>query len=206
MPTIQFFANGNEIVSGSGLGFFGAGGFGASVSVGAYQGRSFVCAPDGTTAGPEGNNVQYLNAGSGILGQVGTGIALTAIPNYQNTLEIRSTFDSPVKVQNALLYGYDRVSISNAPSGLVLKAFEGIHPTTAQANNGSGDTTWTTLSGTGAPLSLCPSPGVSGLYAGNGNDGGWSDTVHSHFVGLSASPSSIGSKTQCGLLFSLEYL
>jgi hypothetical protein len=203
---LRFFTAGNEIVGGSGEGFYGDAGFGASVPVGSYQGRTFITSPDGTSLGPEGNNVKYLNAGSGILGQAGTGIGLKAIPNAQSSLEILFTYDTPVRTQNAKLYGYDRYSINNAPSGVVFKAAQLIHPDPVQSNNGSGDSQWTTLTGTGQALNLCASPGVSGLFAGNGNDGGWSDTNHMWAVALSASPNTIGSKTQFGLLFQVEYL
>lgn len=193
-------------LSGSGLGFYGDSGFGASVSVGAWQGRTFITNGAGTSQGPEADNVKFLNAGSGILGQTGTGIALTAIPNYQATLNIRFTNDTPVKTQNVVLRIYDRSDPNKAASGVTTKVAEIIHPTVTQANNGSGDTTWQTPGGSGVTVSLAPSPGVSGLYAGNGANGQWTDTQHDWFVALSASPDSIGSKTQYGLFCSLEYL
>jgi hypothetical protein len=102
--TLSFLAgNGFTIqdLAGSGLGFYGDAGFGASVKVGDWQGRTFITNGAGTTQGPEADNVKYLNAGSGILGQAGSGIALTCIPNYQSTLNIRFTYDTPIKTQNA---------------------------------------------------------------------------------------------------------
>jgi hypothetical protein len=208
MATVTFYANNYVIndAAGSGLGFYGDAGFAASVSVGSYQGRTFITNGAGTTQGEEANNVKFLNAGSGILGQSGSGVALTAIPNSQGTLNIRFTNATAVKVQSATLYGYDRSNIYNSPSGVVLKAAELIHPTSTQVNNGSGDTTWTTLAGSGSTLSLCPSPGPSGLYAGNGSNSQWSATQHDWYVALSVSPDSIGSKTAFGLAMELEYL
>ncbi len=96
-PAINFSAGliSIENLAGSGLGFYGAGGFGGSVQVGFWQGRTFITDGNGVTQGPEAPNVQYLNAASGILGQVGTGIALTCIPNYQSTLQIDFTNDTP---------------------------------------------------------------------------------------------------------------
>src|SRR5580692_3786680 len=93
---ITFWAGSNQIqnLQGSGLGFYGAGGFGASVAVGAWNGRTFITDGLGLNQGPEANNVQFLNSASGILGQTGSGLALTAIPNAQATLEIRFTNDS----------------------------------------------------------------------------------------------------------------
>jgi hypothetical protein len=193
-------------LAGSGLGFYGAAGFGASVLVGAYQGRTFITNGAGTTQGPEADNVQYLNAGSGILGQAGSGIALTCIPNYQSTFQIRFTYDTPVKTQNAQLRIYDRTNPDLPASGVLTKTAQIIHPDNTQGNSGSGDTTWNTPGGSGIVQNLCPSPGCSGLFAGNGNNGAWTDTTHDWYVAVSASPNSIGAKTQYGAWVQLEYL
>ena len=193
-------------LSGSGLAFFGDSGFGAAIVVGQYQGHTYISNGNGTTQGPEAANVKFLNAGSGIVGQAGSGIALTAIPNYQATGNVRFTYDTAVNTQNAYMYIYDRVSISNPASGVTTKVAEVIHPSTSQSNNGSGDTTWYTPAGTGIPVPFAPSPGVSGLYAGNGNNGMWTDTQHDWYFNMSVSPDSIGSKTQFGAYFYVEYL
>jgi len=211
---VSFFAGEDfqiQDLSGSGLGFFHSDGFGRSVRVGDYQGRTFITNGAGTTEGPEVDNVKYLNLGSGILGQAGTGIALTCIPNYKATLNIRVESDdaSSFQLQNSRIYIYDRSSSANPASGVTCKIAEVIHPGTTQDNTGSGDTTWTTVTpaSTGSNyLDLCPSPGISGLYAGNGNDGGWSDRRHDHYIVISPSPDTIGSKTQFGLYFTCEYL
>ena len=193
-------------MSGSGQGFFGDDGFGASVRVGEWQGRTFITNGAGTTQGPECDNVKYLNAGSGIVGQSGSGIALSCIPNYQATQNIRFTYDTAVRVQNAQVIIYDRTDPDRPASGVTVKMAELIHPGITQSNTGSGDTTWVTPGGSGVTLSLCPSPGVSGLYAGNGNDGLWSDTQHDWYTVISVSPDSIGSKTLFGEYVSLEFL
>jgi len=210
MPAaIRFLAGENFTIadlSGSGLGFYGDAGFGASVRVGEWQGRTFITNANGTTQGPEVDNVKYLNAGSGILGQSGSGIALTSIPNYQATLNIRFTYDTPVKTQNVELRIYDRTDPNKPASGVTTKVAEIIHPANDQSNTGSGDTTWHTPGGSGVTVPLAPSPGISGLYAGNGSNSTWSDTQHDWYVAISASPDSIGSKTQYGLYVSLEFL
>lgn len=206
---LSFFAGPNlqiEDLSGSGLGFFGDDGFSASIPVGSWQGRTFITNGNGTTQGAECSNVKYVNAGSGIIGQAGSGVALSCIPNYQAPFNVRFTYDTPVRTQNAKLYIYDRSSINNAPSGVSVKVAEVIHPDTNQSNNGSGDTTWLTPAGSGSVVSFCPGPGVSGLYAGNGNDGAWSDTQHDWYGAISVSPNSIGAKTQFGAYFSVEFL
>jgi hypothetical protein len=209
--SIGFFAGENfqiQDLSGSGIAFYGDSGFNASVRVGEYQGRTFISNSAGTTQGPECDNVKFLSAGSGILGQAGDGVALRAIPNYLSTLNIRAYSDdsSTFQVQDARLYIYDRYSTANPASGVTCKVVEIIHPDTNQTANGSGSTTWTTFTtaATGQYVSLCPSPGISGLYA-NGA-GGRADSRHDWFAALSASPNTIGSKTQFGLYVSLDYL
>jgi hypothetical protein len=193
-------------LSGSGLGFFGDSGWGNSVRVGAWQGHTYITDGNGVNQGPEVPNTKYLNAASGILGQVGTGVALTAIPNAQCPLNIRFNYDTAVKTQNVQLYIYDRTSTNNPASGVTTAIAEVIHPSLTQSNNGSGDTAWLFPGGTGVIVSLAPSPGCSGQFAGNGNNGNWTDTQHDWYVAMSASPTSIGAKSQYGLYVSLEYL
>ena len=206
MALIQFLAGENFVIndlSGSGLGFYGDGGFGASVQVGNYQGRTYITNGAGTTQGAEVDNIKYANTASGIIGQAGSGIALRCIPNYQATLGIRFTHDSSVKVQNAELRIYDRSNVDNGASGVTTKVAEIIHPDITQDNNGSGDTTWLTPAGSAVTVELVDSPGRSGLSP-NGPD--TQDTQHDWYAALSASPDSIGSKTLYGLYVSLEYL
>lgn len=206
MAQIYFFGGTNHIdnLTGSGLGFFSSAGFGGSVSVGEYQGRTYITNSAGTALGPECPNVKFLNSASGILGQVGTGIALTAIPNSQATLKTSFTHSSAVKIQNVEARIYDRSNINNNPSGVTCKFAEIIHPTITQLNNGSGDTTWHTPAGSSVVVSLAPNPGISGFYAGNGSNSLWSDVEHNHYIAISASPDSIGSKL-FALYISLEY-
>jgi hypothetical protein len=193
-------------LAGSGLGFYGDAGFGASVKVGDWQGRTFVTNGAGTGQGPEVDNVKYLSAGSGVLGQSGTGLPLQSIPNYQSTLNVRFTYDSPVQVQNAQLRIYDRTNPDNPASGVTTKVAQLIHPDTVQNATGSGDTAWNTPGGSGSVVNLAPSPGCSGLFAGNGNDGSWKDTQHDWYLAISSSPDSIGSKTLYGCYIQLEFL
>ncbi len=214
MATISFYTtNTNDLIpSESGLGFYGDSGFGASVAVSAYQGTTFMASPDGTTQGPATNNVKYLNAASGILPTASSGIGLKAVPNELTTLNVRFTHSASVKVQNAELRIYDRYSIANAASGVVTKAAEVIHPfgTIGKGGDGlqgSGDATWYSPGGSATTLPLAVSPGNGGEWAVNSaSSGGRADTQHDWYVALSASPTSIGSKTKYGLYVSLEYL
>lgn len=220
MPTISFFAGENfsiDNISNSGLGFFGDNGFGASVLVGNFNGRTFITNGAGTTQGAEVDNIKYHDAGSGILGQTGSGIGLKAIPNYQGTLNLRFTHTSAVQTQNVKVRAYDRTNINNLASGVTVRMAELIHPGITQVPLGSGDDAWVgstanpqtgglTMGGSGLVLTLANSPGTSGLFAGNGSNSTKTDTQHDWYLAISCSPDSVGSKTQFGLYVELEYL
>lgn len=202
---INFFAGQNfaiNNISGSGLGFYGDAGFAASVSVGAYQGRTYITDSNGTSQGAEVANVKYLSAPSGILGQTSSGLPLICIPNYQATLNIRFTNDSAVKTQNVSVRFYDRVSINNDPSGVTVKCAEIRHPALLQSATGSGDTTWVTPRGSAVTMTLVASPGVSGERPAGANT---TATQHDHYLAISCSPDTIGSKL-FAVYASLEYL
>lgn len=208
---VDFYINpnaGDEFnlnLGGSGLGFYGAN-FGDAVAVGAYNSSIYITDSNGVTEGALGFSARWTHANSGIINNTGSGLALLEIPNYQSSLEIRFTNDTACQVNNAKVYIYDRVSINNPQSGVTCKAAEIIHPSIIQGATGSGDTSWSTMSGTGIYLTLAENPGCSGEYAGNGVGSTHEDTVHSFYIVLSCSPDSIGSKTQFGLYFSCEYL
>lgn len=217
MATISFYTNpspgatgatGTSIESSEGLGFYGDAGFGASVAVGAWQGRTFITNSTGVTEGTEGENIKYLNAGSGIFGTTGTGIGVDAWPYTQASLMVRFSHTTTVRVQNPELRIYNRSDIAVGAVGVTTKAAEIVHPwdTKQPHTEGSGvnDGAWITPAGA-TSLSLSPSPGPTGVFVGAGNST-YSSTVHDWFVGLSASPSEIGSKTEYGLYVSLEYL
>jgi hypothetical protein len=213
MADINFFINTAGFnydlsLSGSGLGFFGSSGYGASVPVGEYQGSTFVTDGAGSVQGAQGQNVKYLNPGSGILGAASSGIGLTAIPNYQSSINVRFTHSVAVKAQNAEMRVYDRYSINNAASGVTTKVAEIINTEEVQGPTGSGDSQWITPQGSGVVVNFADSPGVSGLYAGDGVTvvSTRTDTQHDWFAAISASPDSIGNKEKYGLYFSLEYI
>lgn len=206
--SLSFMAGASTIndLAGSGLGFYGDGGFAASISVGSYNGRTFITNSAGTAQGNECNNIKYLNSGSGIIGQAGSGVAVANIPNYLATMQLHFRNDTAVQVQNAVVRIYDRTNINNNASGVTTKMAELIHPSTSQLVVGSGDTVWLTPNGSGVTVSLAPSPGVSGFYAGNGSNSTKTDVDHDWYLAISVSPDSIGSKTQFGLYASMEYL
>lgn len=215
--SISFYAGegfGINNLSGSGLGFYGTS-FGASVKVGEFQDKTFITNSNGTIQGPEADNVKYVHEDSGVIGAGGAPVALTGIPNYQSTLNIRFTNDSSVKVQNVEFRIYDRQDINRPGSGVSVKVAEIIHPWNTQEPTGSGDARWygttvnsqtntKTVGGTGIVVPLANSPGTSGWNAGSGN-GVTPDTQHDWYLAISSSPDSIGSKTFAAYI-QLEYL
>lgn len=215
MANIYFYAqkpDGSSVDIGvSGLGFYGSGTFGTSVAVNAYQDATYITNSDGSAQGAQINNVKFP-IGATSSGMVsGTNYNLKDIPNKYSTLNIRFTNSAQCQVQNVNLFIYDRVNPVNAPSGVQTQVAEIINPTGTLAvgnNKGSGDAAWTML-GTALPnnpLLLAQSPGSGGLNAGNGSVSVTPATQHDWYVALSASPTTIGSKTSYGLYISLEYL
>lgn len=201
--SIDFYSN-NITIGGSGMGFYGSSGFGSSVAVGEYQSSTYITNDNGTVQGAEINNVKYTHPNSGATGSSTSSLHLLDIPNYKATLNVRFTSTSPVKTQNAQARIYDRSNINNNASGVTTKVAQIIHPDTAEAGQlGSGSTVWSTLNGSGVTLLLTSSPGTSGLRPNGSNT---TDTRHDWYLALSASPDSIGSKTQYGLWIQLEYL
>ena len=209
--SLDFYAgDGNSIANGSGLGFY-AGTFSASVRVGQYNQTTFITNGAGTAQGPQVDNIKYHNIASGIVNSATGAIFLRNIPNADATLNIRFTYDSAINVQNVQVSIYDRNDTSKAASGVTTYVAEVIHPDGSQGGPiGSGAQTWTVFSGTtasnGQTLTLAKNPGISGLSAGNGNNSHATAVRHDWYVLLSASPDSIGSKTQYGFYATLEYL
>jgi hypothetical protein len=190
-------------VTGSGQGYYGTNGFGFSVPVGQYQGRTFITDATGSFEGPECDNIKFVSATTAILGQAGTAIPLTEIPNYLASLKIRLVSDTPIRVYNTKVRIFDRTNIDVGPVGVTCKVAELIHLDNVQTDNGSGDTSWHTPDGSSDIVDLVASPGLSGISP-SGED--TVDTVHDWFIAISASPDSIGSKTQFGLYVETEYL
>jgi hypothetical protein len=217
----------------SGLGFFGDL-FGLSVPVGEYQNTTYVTNSNGTTSGVKVNNTKYSTA-SQVAHNGAAGIDLITMPNYYAPLNVRFSNDDPVKVQNCKLKIFDRVDPANPATGVTTEVWECRHPHPTEGNDGTnigtlslrgtGVTDWYSFQptdGSDRELPLTPSPGMSGLntstestltasYLTGQNflteDGtNHSSTRHDWFIALSASPDSIGSKTEYGLYITLEYL
>jgi len=232
MASINFFGNvpsssspsGINHGAGSGLGFYGIS-YGTSVPVGQYQDSTWVTNANGTaTDRYELNNIKYMHPSSGRYNNATT-YALSGIPNYYAPLNIRFTHSEAVKVQNCKLRIFDRVDVENHASGVDTQVYEVRHPslvvnTPGLSFRGTGTHTWveydSALSASPADYTCTNSPGISGLNTDSGDpitgDGiikqgaAHESTRHDWYVALSASPHSVGSKTDYGLYFTCEYL
>ena len=213
---IKFYGGDNGTIDidsgGSGIGFFGSS-FGQSVAVGSYQDTTYITDGNGQTQGAQLSNWKFINARSGLYNQDTTQYPLSGIPNNYATVNVRFTNDSAVKCQNVRMRIYDRTNLNRAPSGVTTQVAELGRPNNIYGNSlavagpyGSGATSWTTANPTGSSTIITiinQSPGISGLQLRSTTT---TDTRHDWYFLLSASPTSIGSKTDYGLYFSLEYL
>jgi hypothetical protein len=216
---------------GSGIGFYGST-FGVSVPVDSQQTTTWVTNSDGTDQGSQLNNTAMVSEGNvSTTGTVSinssTAINLDKLPNYLCPLNIRFTHTEAVKVQNCKLRIFDRSNIANHASGVTTYVWEARHPSSSQtvtqlsqrADNSIG-TSWYEFSDLGDAMddmAFTASPGMSGLNTSLGENNvalGYATTegtthtseIHDWYVALSSEPDSIGSKTNYGLYFSVEYL
>ena len=169
------------------LGFFGAN-FGFSIRVGEWNNTNFVTDDIGTTNFGQVPNLRWANTSGAYVASELTATELLEVDNSEATLRIRLQTDSAVGTQNSAFRAFDRVSIANFPSGVTVNAAEIIKPDPVR---GSGDTSWTTIAGTGDL---------------NFDDQVAASSVHSWYVGVTVSPDSIGEKTDLGFYFETEFL
>jgi len=221
-----------EHTVGSGLGFYG-GGFGISVPVGQYQDTTFITDANGTTQGVKAQNVKYNTVSGNLPNGATVEVDNSGTPNYYAPLNIRFTHSTSVRVQNCKLRIFDRADIAKQASGVTTQVYEVRHPHPTEGESatygaldhrGTANHSWVEYdpADSMADTTFTASPGISGLNTvssetlptGDGtyynwiwNDGAAHEAVqHDWYVALSASPDSIGSKTDYGLYFTCEYL
>lgn len=175
------------------------------------------------------------NAGSGMILGAATTIGNSGVPNYQAPLNLRFEHNEGVRVQNCRLRIFDRNDINNHASGVTTQVYEVRHPnpvqdlgqTSLELRGVTDEHSWVEFDPTEAPAApsdmvLTAGPGPSGLnttasdtvdeFAGayrnwiSQSGTACRSTRHDWYVALSASPQEIGSKTNYGLYFTLEYL
>lgn len=193
-------------MNASGLGFFGAS-FGNSVQVGQYQDSTFITTGTGSVEGPQATNAKYITS-SGISIDADVTVVPSAIVVNSGTMNIRFTFDSAVKTQNAEFRIFDRTTINNGATGVTTQAMQVVNDGSGVSSSGTpispgSHAGWVTPSGSGVVVSLLNSAGSGGLSPSGSNT---EDTRHDWFTLLSATPLSIGSKTLFGIYVQLEYL
>lgn len=231
MADIKFYANikdaqgDGELINhaaGSGLGFYGNG-FGISVPIGSQQTTTFVTNSTGSNQGSRLNNTSRAASGTVSI-NAAAAINLDNLPNYLCPLNIRFTHSEAVKVQNCKLRIFDRNNIANHASGVVTYVFESRHPATSEGVSNlnhriSAANLWHEFDSTEpmADMLFTSSPGASGkntnvndtnVALGYAAQGGSLHTSvrHDWYSAVSSEPVTIGSKTQYGLYFSVEYL
>jgi len=211
MATLQLYAGENTLVStGSGLGFFGDNGFGSPITIGDYNGRTFVTNSDGTIEGFECNNNRYSGVSGIIHGQIGSGILLQKLPNELATVNIRFTHDSAVYCQNAKLWVFDgsfngiTARKEQPAENLTFYAAEIRHRSRLQSETSVySDSTWSNVSASGSNyIGLVNSPGRNGVRLGGFEE---LSTQHDWYVALTCTPTQLGDK-QFGMTFEMEYL
>jgi hypothetical protein len=214
--------------AGSGIGFYGNG-FGLSVPVGSQQTTTFITDSIGTAQGARLNNSAAFTKGNetekgSVSINSSSPIDLDKLPNYLSPLNIRFTHSEPVKVQNCKMRIFDRNNINNHASGVITYVYESRHPATTQtitnlSHKGRSSDSWyefDPLDGM-TDMPFTNSPGASGTNT-NSQDTNSSlgyisqqgsahtSTRHDWYVALSSEPETVGSKTQYGLYFTVEYL
>lgn len=208
--------------NGSGIGFYGNT-FGVSVPVNSQQTTTWTTNADGTSQGIQLHNTAWASSGT-VSVDSASSINLDSLPNYLCPLNVRFTNDDPVKVQNCKLRIFDRNNIQNQASGVTTYVYEARHPIPEQvasglAFKGRDVNTWYEFDPVDAMTDMVftSSPGVSGLNTDSSDTDpakGYTSTSgvslastrHDWYVALSSEPQSIGSKTNYGLYFSVEYL
>ncbi len=208
MADMNLYVGEDQIVpTGSGIGFYGDSSFGAAISVGSYNGRTFAVNPSGTVRGFEANNNKFINTSGVIYGQTGSGIALLRLPNTLATLNLRFSNLANVNTQSVKFYVYDGSSTggipnkNNDPSGLTSFCAEIRNNDDTQSLNGLGDPSWIDIHGS-VFLDLIDSPGTSGLRP---NGGFTVDGRHDWYIAMSVTPNEFGNKF-FGILIETEFL
>lgn len=222
--------------AGSGIGFYGIGRNTSvpvgSVQTTTWTTDEYGTATDGIRLNNTAMTVVGDNS-TNVDGEVsvneGSSITLSQLPNYLCPLNIRFTHTEEVRVQNCALRIFDRVNTDNPASGVTTYVYESRHPFNTEESTYqlsqrgiTGTSVWRTFNpavgqGNVTDMIFTDSPGSGGLNTAT------DDTVtqpsnivkegaahrslqHDWYVALSAKPESIGSKTQFGLYFTVEYL
>lgn len=211
MATLEVYAGEDTLVpASSGLGFFGDNGFGDAVTIGSYNGHTFITNASGTVESFECNNNKYNGASGVIYGQESSGIALRQLPNELATISIRFTHGAAVYCQQAKLWIFDgsfagAVANKEIPAeNLTFYVAEIRHPSNLQTVTSTySDASWSDMSASGSNyISLVNSPGLNGIRQGGFEQ---LSVQHDWYVAMTCSPTQLGDKL-FGITCELEYL
>jgi hypothetical protein len=208
---LELYAGEDTLVpTSSGLGFFGDDGFGAAISIGSYNGHTFVTNASGTIQSFECNNNKYNGASGVIHGQESSGIALKNLPNELATINIRFTHGSAIYCQFAKLWVFDgsftgSLANKNKPAeNLTFYVAEIRHRSRLQTvESAYSDASWSDVSASGSNyIAVVNSPGLNGA-----REGGFEELSarHDWYVALTCTPTQLGDKS-FGMTYELEYL
>jgi len=159
--------------------------FDAAITVSEYQDTTHVESSVGAddSVGDKPKNVKFISAAGGGGGDSqadwGDGTEdIDAITEAECTLKINFAHGSSVITENAIFYAYDGTTTTEVPTGVTFQCFE------------QGDIVFTNAEGSAAALSL---------------EDNTTDTSHDFFIGVSASPESVGLKEAFKLRIELTY-
>jgi hypothetical protein len=192
--------------SGYMLGFFGDRGSSSPLAVGAWNGTTYMVDPADESANIQTWNLKYANETQVYIRGLTEPLALSKVPNYQSTVNVRFKNSESVRLLIARCRFYNRdKTVNDPPEGVDIKVFEVAHLGVRQIVPGftKGDTTWQQAT-SGEWVDFSRSPGPSGIYGGT--TATYPAKRHDWFMGISVSPRAVGSRSKLGLQFSVEYL
>ena len=148
---------------------FSDGTFGNPIQVSSYNGGTHVRSSGGVddSASNTPNNNKYVASGTGDWGD-GTE-SLANILDGECALKMTIAYDTTITVTDITMYAYDGTTPANAPTGTTVQLAE------------QGDSAWTQAHGSASALAI--------------DDSTTPATSHDFYVAISASPSSVGTKS-----------
>jgi hypothetical protein len=166
--------------------FAGSGGFDDPITVGEYNDTTHVESSVGAndSSGNTPNNNKFISASGGTGGDSeadwGDGTEdIDQITDAECALELNFAHGSAVAVSSHIFYAYDGSTTTEVPTGITFYCAE------------SGDANFTNAEGSGAALSIADSG---------------SATSHDFYIMLTASPESVGEKTDFAVRSELTYV
>jgi len=171
----------NDFAAGNMIGFYGSTTYGTKVQVGSYQDGMHLRTSSGTDTdacgSPHMDNIKYLTSTTCSING-GSSVNVSTI-TQNDCVRIKFTDGSTsVTTENGKFYAYDGTTDTNAPTGVTAQALE------------QGDSSWTACGGSGNAVSITDQSAA---------------VTHYYYVAMSASPTSVGEKTNFAWKISLDY-